>query len=868
MDVDQYDLSLSLVLPDGEPVRALCHIHNPPTASVATSSSTASATDDDTLQNTTLVAGSQGALLTHFAFVPDDDTTADEDASTTVFNTTMFRGGHSHQITALLATKASGGYVSGCKDGNIRVFDGATEDPIHTLTGHEKPVTSLSWVTLTGSDDRVLLASGSWDGSARLWDLETACCVCVMAGHENTVSVQGLAPASNPGMLEGKAGAGGRRGFIATGSAGVAQGNQIVETKIRLWDLVEDGGGLVTATIKTKVADHGGPIRGLCLDNDTQCLASCSNDGTIKIRDSGTAEAIFSLQHPTPTPPLILGVAAIGAGKYVSVTEDGNAAVWDTASDNIDTPKQILGHPGCVWTVLSLPNGDFATGCHDGTVRIFTSCPSRKASSEDIAALEAAATASKAKSSSGPSSEEIAKLPRWDMRAVQTGRSDGQVQVFQRDGKAIAAQWSATSSTWIEVGEVTGSNENAGAIDGVSYDHVFPIEIDLRGGGVTTLKIGYNNGDNPFVTAQKFIDDHELDQNYLAQIADYIRQRTGASAPTLGMDASSGNTSAAPSMPSSSSTGNSASTSSAGEPVYKHIPMKHYLVFDAGAEKTPMQKVMSKLVDFSKNADGKSGAAELSPDNLSTLELLASTIVATNRYHSTTISDQELDLIVHLLKTWPTEYIFPLLDLARLVVLHPNASAGANRRKYVWEKIVPLALAKCSLVSNGTVEGKTSNIAIPMLSMRFFVNCFKSTSSDESAGTVVAPFLDGIVDCAKAFSESPNKNIRLSVATLALNVSCFLMKQEASLTKVTITGVGEKIISLIQSMLSSGLYDNEATSRAFVALGTVLLISSMREKVMALDSNTNSITLLFKDVEKYGEKATAVAKEIQLVLKS
>ena len=28
------------------------------------------------------------------------------------------------------------------------------------------------------------------------------------------------------------------------------------------------------------------------------------------------------------------------------------------------------------------------------------------------------------------------------------------MQVFQRAGKAIAAQWSAASSTWIEVGEV------------------------------------------------------------------------------------------------------------------------------------------------------------------------------------------------------------------------------------------------------------------------------------------------------------------------------------------------------------------------------------------------------------------------------
>jgi len=49
------------------------------------------------------------------------------------------------------------------------------------------------------------------------------------------------------------------------------------------------------------------------------------------------------------------------------------------------------------------------------------------------------------------------------------------------------------------------------------------------------LQIGYNNGDNPFTTAQTFIDQHMLDQNYLSQIADYIRQRTGeGSVPTLG----------------------------------------------------------------------------------------------------------------------------------------------------------------------------------------------------------------------------------------------------------------------------------------------------------------------------------------------
>ena len=55
---------------------------------------------------------------------------------------------------------------------------------------------------------------------------------------------------------------------------------------------------------------------------------------------------------------------------------------------------------------------------------------------------------------------------------------------------------------------------------------------------VQKLQIGYNNGENPFNTAQAFIDQHMLDQNYLAQIADYIRTRVGQDGyvPTIGAE--------------------------------------------------------------------------------------------------------------------------------------------------------------------------------------------------------------------------------------------------------------------------------------------------------------------------------------------
>ena len=79
-------------------------------------------------------------------------------------------------------------------------------------------------------------------------------------------------------------------------------------------------------------------------------------------------------------------------------------------------------------------------------------------------------------------------------------------QTFRKGDKGIAAQWDAQAGSWIEVGEIVGGAGAKETLDGKEYDHVLPIEIDQQGGGVATLKIGYNVGDNPFVTAQEFID--------------------------------------------------------------------------------------------------------------------------------------------------------------------------------------------------------------------------------------------------------------------------------------------------------------------------------------------------------------------------
>ena len=85
----------------------------------------------------------------------------------------------------------------------------------------------------------------------------------------------------------------------------------------------------------------------------------------------------------------------------------------------------------------------------------------------------------------GPTKEDIAKLPLWEECGLpkNAGKSDMAVKVFNKNGKAVAGQWQSASGLWCEIGEVTGSNENRGTIDGVEYDFVFPIEIEVAGGG-------------------------------------------------------------------------------------------------------------------------------------------------------------------------------------------------------------------------------------------------------------------------------------------------------------------------------------------------------------------------------------------------
>lgn len=685
---------------------------------------------------------------------------------------------HDHGVSAILGSAQV--YITGCKDAGIRVFDANTHQLLRTMKGHEKPVTNLAWVSST------YLVSGSWDGTAKIWNPATGALIATLPNHENSVCVTGLVSGS-PEFL-----------FVATGSAGIAQNNQIENHSVRLWKIAIASGQV--DLLHTVANDHKGPIRDILLVPETGLLATCSNDGTVKLRSVDTATCIETLSFPPlAETPMLLSVASASTGMVASA-EDGHVIFWKS-----DDP-QLIRHASSVWQVVVLANGDVVTCCQDGVVRVFTLATDRIASDDIRQHFHESVKAATQKS--GPTDDEVAKLPKWELNALQQGRKEGQVQLFQKNGVAIAAQWSAVSRTWIEVGQVVsgpGGSENAGEIDGVRYDYVLPIEIDQPGGSVAKLSIGYNTGENPFVAAQRFIDDHVLPQHYLAEIADYIQNRVGKSAPTLG--ASTPSTVVPP-------------------PIYQHIPMRGFNCFHL-TKSTNFEKVLTKIRDV----------GQLSDDEIAALTQLTEILSKTSHYHATKVDAAALRVIEKMLLAWEPAQAFPALDLARLAVLHPNTSEGWN-----LSKLVSSAYSLC--------DKDTDGVAVPMLTLRLIANCFKLSAE--------ALDLTQVMTLTEKYIRSSNKNVRLSVATVLLNVSTYLHTTPAA------TNVAAQVVAQVNAILDAKTYDTESLSRALVALGTVLLARTADAKAAA-----NSLYMATKvemAASPHGEKAQGVAKEIYMLL--
>lgn len=179
--------------------------------------------------------------------------------------------------------------ASGSADGTVRLWNCATGHCLKTLHGHHSWVWSVAF-----SPGAQWLASGSYDQTIRVWNLDTGHCHQTFSGHQGpvssvafspdgkalasssfdyTIKLWGLASGSCLRTLEGHTN---NVWCVAFSPDGNLLASSSYDHTIKLWEL---SSGQCLHTFK----DHSGPVMPVCFTPDGKCLLSGSYDRTIKL---------------------------------------------------------------------------------------------------------------------------------------------------------------------------------------------------------------------------------------------------------------------------------------------------------------------------------------------------------------------------------------------------------------------------------------------------------------------------------------------------------------------------------------------------------------------------------------------------------
>jgi phospholipase A-2-activating protein len=360
--------------------------------------------------------------------------------------------------------------ISGGQEKLINITDLFSSDveAKYVLVGHESNVCALD----TDGDQ---IISGSWDTTAKVW--ENHVLKYNLEGH--SASVWDVKILGDDRYL--------------TCSA---------DKTVKLWDKNKE--------VKT-IVGHTDVVRSLALLPNGIGFASASNDGTVRLTDFEGNLLHELVGHDS----FVYSVNLLSNGDIVTSGEDRTVRIWRDGK-----AIQIITLP-CVsvWTVAVSPNDDIVTGSSDNVVRIFTRDAERVASENELESfrksVESMALNSHAFDESKLLGPETLERP---------GNKEGQVIVVKSyTGVNEAHQW--TEGQWVKVGEVVGgsTSDKKQEFEGKKWDFVFDVDVQE---GVPPLKLPYNNSENPYVAASRFLERYELPTSYTDQIVLFITQNT------------------------------------------------------------------------------------------------------------------------------------------------------------------------------------------------------------------------------------------------------------------------------------------------------------------------------------------------------
>ncbi|XP_062850294.1 phospholipase A-2-activating protein [Trichomycterus rosablanca] len=683
-------------------------------------------------------------------------------------------------IIAPNETYPRGLIATGGNDNIICIFSLDRPDPIFLLKGHKNTVCSLS------SGKFGTLLSGSWDTTAKVWLGDK--CMMTLQGHTAAVWAVVILP---------------EQGLMLTGSA---------DKTIRLWK---------AGCCEKTYTGHEDCVRGLAVINDEEFF-SCSNDASIR-RWKVTGECVQVYYSHTN---YVYSLTVLPNGQdFVSTGEDRTVRIWKKGecAQTIRLPTQS------VWCCCVLPNGDIVVGASDGMIRVFTESEERVASSQDQQAFEDELS----KATIDPKTGDLGDIKMEDLPGKEhlnePGTRDGQTRLIKKGANVEAYQWSTSDARWVKIGDVVGgsSKQNSQRVmyEGKEYDFVFTIDVNEGG---PSMKLPFNMTDDPWLVAHNFLQKNDLNPMFLDQVANFIIENTKGH--TLGPSPASATdpftgagryipggadsqqpfgadpfTGAGRYIPESGPTvsgstgiadpftGGSAYASAAVQNSVTNIyfPKTDGVMF----EQANTTQIIGKLRELNVNAPEDH---RLSDEMLGNMEKLLLTVSATKSQDQPTA--EQISILWRTCH-WPEDIVFPVLDILRLAVRHPEINAqlcGGTEGASLCNHLLGLM----------SPQGRAAN---QMLALRTFCNCF----SGSHGRALLLGQWEAVLSQAVELRTLCNKNIHVALATLVLNYAAVLHGQKGEIeAKAHCLSVASSTIEVVQ--------DKEAVFRLLVALGTTV----------------------------------------------
>ncbi len=222
--------------------------------------------------------------------------------------------------------------ASGSRDGTVRLWDPASGEHLRTLGGLAFTVHDVAF-----SPDGRLLASGSDSAQVQLWDPVGAEHRRALTGQHGTVHGVAFSP-------DGR--------LLASCSS---------DKTVRLWDPASGGH-------RRALTGHTGTVYGVAFSRDGRLLASCSDDETVRLWDPASGECRRVLTGHTNG---VYGVAFSRDGRLLaSCSSDKTVRLWDPASG--ECRRVLTGHTNGVYGVAFSRDGRLLASCSsDKTVRLW-----------------------------------------------------------------------------------------------------------------------------------------------------------------------------------------------------------------------------------------------------------------------------------------------------------------------------------------------------------------------------------------------------------------------------------------------------------------------------------------------------------------